>query len=337
MTAPAGPANPSASAPAPAPTEAPARAPAAAPAWLSAGERGNQAALRLMAFVAVTFGRTAARWLLHPITLYFVCFAPQARRHASRYLARALGRAAGLRDHYRHFHSFASVVLDRVYLVRGQLHRFDLQHQGVATLHATLDQGRGAFLLGAHLGSFEALHAIGAARPGMRVAHVMYPDNARMIQRTLQSIAPGFQMSVIAIGRSGSTLEIRDWLDGGGLVGLMGDRWLPKGAAAAPSARPDFVEMPFLGQPARFIDGPLRLAQVLRRRVLFMVGIYRGGNHYELLFEELADFSQPPASAEQREAQLRAALVAYVAKLEALCLAHPYNWFNFYDFWNEDA
>jgi predicted LPLAT superfamily acyltransferase len=27
----------------------------------------------------------------------------------------------------------------------------------------------------------------------------------------------------------------------------------------------------------------------------------------------------------------------YVALLGALCVESPYNWFNFYDFWGEDA
>jgi predicted LPLAT superfamily acyltransferase len=28
---------------------------------------------------------------------------------------------------------------------------------------------------------------------------------------------------------------------------------------------------------------------------------------------------------------------AYVQRLESLCREAPYNWFNFYDFWNDDA
>ncbi len=308
-------------------------APAAAPEWLTARERSNRLALRLMAWIAVTCGRPAARCLLHPITLYYLCFAPRPRRQSARYLARVLGRPATWRDLYRHVHAFASVVLDRIYFARGQMQLFDLEVLGGELVDDTLAGGRGAFFLGAHLGSFEALHAIGATRPGMRVAHVMYPDNARMIHGVLQAIAPDFHLSIIPIGRSGSTLAIRDWLDGGGLVGLLGDRWLPGEGAG----RTGFVELPFLGRPARFIDGPLRLAQLLRRRVLFMAGVYRGANRYQLNFELLADFSTPPRDAAERDAQLQAALKAYVARLETLCTEAPYNWFNFYDFWHEDS
>lgn len=315
------------------PVGTPVSTPVSTPEWLSAGERSNRLALSVMAWIAVRCGRRVARWVLHPISLYFVLFAPRASAHSRRYLARALGRAPRWLDRYRHVHSFASVVLDRVYFARGQMQRFQLKVTGgVEQIDAALDTGRGAVLLGAHLGSFESLHAIGATRPGMHIAMAMYPDNARMIQSVLHAIAPDFKLDVIAIGRPGSTLAIRDWLDAGGLVGLLADRYLP-----AESARSGSVVLPFLGHPARFIDGPLRLAMLLRRRVIFMAGVYLGGNRYDLRFEALADFSAAPAAPAERERLLQSALRDYVQRLEALCHEAPYNWFNFYDFWHEDA
>lgn len=306
-------------------------APPPADSWARESERGNRLALRVMAFIAVVFGRRIARLVLHPIALYFLVFARHSRRHSARYLARALGRPARVGDLYRHVHSFAATVLDRVYLARGHLREFDLRVEGSALMDELVAQGRGALLLGAHLGSFEALHAVGAGRPGLRVAMAMFPDNARMIHETLQAIAPGFHLDIITIGRSHSTLAMRDWLDAGGLVGLLGDRMLNPGDGA----RGGVVELPFLGRPARFSEGPLRLALLLRRRVVFMAALYRGGRRYDVHFEPLADFSQ--ADAAQRDNRLREALQAYVQRLETLCREAPYNWFNFFDFWNEDA
>jgi predicted LPLAT superfamily acyltransferase len=300
--------------------------------WAQQGERGNRLVLRLMAFIAVAFGRPVARLVLHPITCYFLAFAPQARRHSARYLARALGRPPTLADRYRHLHAFAATVLDRVYLARGRVLDFDLRLEGAPFMDALVAQGRGALLIGAHLGSFEALHAVGASRPGLRVAMAMYPDNARLIHEALQAIAPGFQLDIIAIGRPSSTLAVRDRLDAGGLVGMLGDRVLGQ-----EGPRSGMVELPFLGHGARFSDGPFRLALLLKRRLVFMVGLYRGGARYDVRFEPLADFSAAPADAAARDNLLREAMRAYVQRLESLCREAPYNWFNFYDFWNDDA
>ena len=301
------------------------------PHWSQQSERGSLGALRLMAWIAVTFGRGIARLVLHPIALYFVLLAPAARRRSLRYLGRALGRPAHWGDVYRQVHAFAATVLDRVYFARNELSNFDIDLAGDAHMDALIAQGHGAVLLGAHMGSFEALHALGASRPALRVAMVMYPDNARKIHAVLQAIAPQAQLDIIAIGQRGSTLAIRDWLDAGGMAGMLGDRFLP-----AQAGRSGVVRVPFLSREAAFHDGPLRLAQLMRRPVVLMVGLYRGGNRYEVRFEPLVDFGLVAATPPAREQQLRQALLAYVQRLEGLCREAPYNWFNFHDFWSED-
>jgi predicted LPLAT superfamily acyltransferase len=304
--------------------------------WVHASERSNVFTLRLMCGLAVWFGRRVARLLLYPITAYFVLLAPTPRRHARRYLGRALGRPATWRDVYRHFHTFASTVLDRVFLLRGQMDVFELTLTDHQPLDMTLAEGRGAFLLGAHIGSFEVLSAVGRYHPGMQVAMVMYPDNARKINTALQALVPDEPLRIIPLGRPESTLAIRDWLDANGLAGILADRMLP-----AESARGAGVEVSFLGHPARFTDGPFRLADLLRRKVIFMVGLYQGERcgrgHYDVRFDVLADFSERITDPALREARVQAAVAAYVARLEALCRESPVNWFNYFDFWHEDT
>jgi predicted LPLAT superfamily acyltransferase len=75
----------------------------------------------------------------------------------------------------------------------------------------------------------------------------------------------------------------------------------------------------------------MRLAALLRRPVIFMTGLYRGGNRYHVVFRELADFSNLGPG--QRETAVRIAIERYAALLEECCRSDPYNWFNFYDFW----
>jgi len=300
--------------------------------WSTTPERSNLLAIRTIAWIATHLGRPMARLVLHPIALYYLLFAPAARHASRRYLGRALGRPAGWADLYRHIHAFAAVALDRIWFAAGRMDLFDLHIDGGAVMEGALAEGRGVFLLGAHIGSFEALHAVGLSRRQLPVAMVMYPENARMIHTVLQALAPDFDVSIIPIGQRGSALAIRDFLDKGGLTGLMGDRYMPSQAVQESS-----VERAFLGRPTQFTDGPVRLAMMLRRRVVFMVGLYRGGNRYDVRFEELADFRQPPADPAAREALVLAAVSGYVNRLEALCREAPYNWFNFYDYWHEDA
>jgi predicted LPLAT superfamily acyltransferase len=300
--------------------------------WSHTRERSNRLALRCMSWIAVTGGRRLARAVLIPITLYFVLFAPVARKQSRRYLGRVFGRPARWHEVARHFHRFAATVLDRVYFLRDTPGCFEMRLSGVDALQATLARGQGALLIGAHFGSFEAMAAAGRQQAGLRIAMVMYPDNARMINAALEAIAPGFELRIIALGQRGSTLAIRDWLDQGGLAGLLADRVLP--GSAPRSSR---IHVPFLGVDAAFSDGSFRLAQVLRRPVFLMAGLYNGGRSYDVRLEPLADFSVPAGDGAQREQQLQAAVRAYAARLESLCRESPYNWFNFHDFWSEDV
>jgi predicted LPLAT superfamily acyltransferase len=303
---------------------------AAPTAWARQRERSSLWQLRVMRWIAVTAGRRAARLMLHPIVCCF-CLGRTTRQHSARYLSRVLGRSATWGDVYAHLFTFAATVLDRVYLLQERFDEFEFAASGAETVHERLAEGRGVLAFGAHLGSFEALRMIGHER-GLPVAMIMYEDNARLINETLAALAPRAQMHTIGLGRVDAMLAIRRWLDDGGMAGLLADRTLPGN-----SQRSKAVALPFLGAPAVFSDGPFRLAAMLRQKVVFMAGLYRGGRKYDLRFIEIADFGIVPgaemAGTGARDLAIRAALERYVATLEALCREAPYNWFNFYDFW----
>ena len=296
-------------------------------AWMRQPERSNRAWLRFMSAVATFAGRRLTRLLLHPIVWVYI-LDRRARQHSARYLTRALGRPATWGDVYRHLHNFSATVLDRVYLLQERFDLFRFEARGAEAIMEPFNRGEGVLAFGAHLGSFEALRTIGHDK-GLRVAMIMYGDNARRINEALAALAPRAELTTIALGRIDAMLSIRRWLDEGGVAGLLADRSLPVG-----SQRSKAIALPFLGAPAYFPDGPFRLAAVLRRRVVFMAGLYRGGRDYDLRFVELADFSALGGFGPgERDAAVRAAMQRYVSTLEALCREAPYNWFNFYDFW----
>lgn len=266
-------------------------------------------------------GRPASQVILVPICTYFLLCAPRAR-HASRsWLTRALGRPPGVSDVWRHFWCFAICVLDRVLLLNDRLDLFDIRLHGEAELARVRAQHGGAFLFGAHLGSFEVLRACGRALGDTRISLVMYEDNARKTNQVLNEINPALAIEIIGLGRPGSMLTTQERLASGHLVGLLADRSLDNERQ---------LSIPFLGVPARFPVGPFRLAALLQRPIVLMVGLYRGGRRYDLHFELLSD----PGTAGNSDQAIEAAMRRYVARLEHYCRAAPYNWFNFYEFWS---
>ena len=293
-------------------------------AWLQQQEKSNLAILKLMVWISLTFGRAIGRVVLYGIAGYYVLFAPKARRFSRAYLSRALGRWAEWSDGFRHVLAFASTIHDRIYLLNDRFDLFDIEIIGAEALDASLAKQPGALLIGAHLGSFEVLRAVGRGRAGLKVAMLMYEENARKINAALEAINPAATADIIALGRMDSMIEARDKLDHGYLVGMLADRGLGDDAT---------VDQEFLGKMAPFPVGPFRMAALLRRPVFFMAGLYLGGNRYQIHFEPLADFSETPRA--ERDAAMRAAQQHYAERLSHFCRLAPYNWFNFFDFWQK--
>lgn len=284
------------------------------------------AMLRVMTWISLRLGRPIARGVLFGISLYFVLFAPAARRASRTYLRRVLGRAPRLDELFWHFHAFASCTHDRVYLLNDRFDLFDIQVHGATALDTMLAAGRSVLLLGAHMGSFEVIRAVGRQRLGFRVAMAMYEENAGKINAALTAINPLAIQDIIPLGQLDSMLQVRDRLDEGMLLGLLGDRTLDHGPT---------LPVQFLGETAAFPVGPMRLAAILERPVFFMTGLYLGGNRYAIYFEPLADFTG--IERKRRDATIQCAIAAYAASLERHCRRAPYNWFNFFDFWRAPA
>lgn len=306
------------------PANEPVRSVAVAPgaSWVQEEERSNHHMLRVMTWISLRLGRRVGRVVLVGIAMYFVLFAHSARRASRQYLKRVLGRDANWADGFRHVFSFASTIHDRVYLLNDRCDLFDIRVHGDEVVRDALEQEQGVFLMGAHFGSFEVLRALARRQGDTPVSLLMYPDNARKINAALHAINPAAEHDIIPLGRIDSMLRLQQRLDAGGMVGFLADRSLHDDDAAT---------LPFLGRPAPWPRGPLRIAALLKRPVVLMFGIYRGGNRYDVHFERLADFSGLGRG--ERLAAVDAALAEYVRRLEARCVDAPWNWFNFYDFW----
>src|SRR5450830_1706510 len=253
--------------------------------WLKRQERSNMMMLRIMSWISLRLGRRVARSVLHLIALYFVAFAPDSRRASLSYLPRALKRPVTGIDLYRHFFCFAATIHYRIYLINRRYDLFDIDIQGEENIRPLIDAGKGVFLMGAHLGSFEVMRAIGLQVPGLRVAMVMHGDNAQKINAMLAAINPAASMDVIPLGRIDSMLQVQERLNDGMLVGMLSDRTLGDEAMA---------QVNLLGASAGLPTGPFRMAALLRRPVVFMTGLYMGGNRYQVHFDTLADFTDTP-------------------------------------------
>ena len=125
----------------------------------------------------------------------------------------------------------------------------------------------------------------------------------------LNELAPELKARVIAPGRPETMLRIKECLERGEIVGILGDR---------PFGSEKTTLCPFLGVPARFPEGPFRLALALEAPIVLFFGLYQGGNRYRICLEVLADASgRAPRGARRSGRALGRALRAAARALRA--------------------
>lgn len=290
--------------------------------WLERGERGSILMLRALRFAALRLGRRAIRPVLYPLSLYFVLTSPTTRRVSREYLARVLPHPPRLRDVLRHVFAFASISLDRVFLLTGG-HAFRIDGiYGPGTLETA--RARGTLLFLAHFGSFEVMRVGAVDRHNLPLRIVLDANIGRRFMSALAELNPEIAAGIIDSSDRGVdlVLKVREALEQGSVVGLMVDR-------ARPGDR--MVTVNFLGSEAQFPAGPWLLAAALKVPVMVVFGVWRGEDRYEARVEMLAETIELPRAT--RDAELVRLVQAYADRLAAQVRGAPYNWLNFFDFW----
>lgn len=293
--------------------------------WLDVPETGGAFAIRFLVIVCTVFGRAPARAFLRLVAAYYTLTHRTSREASRNWLQRVHGSGrVTTRMVYSHILCFAQVSLDRLFLVRGQLWRFDLRGFGEEHLRAARASKRGVIFLGAHLGAFEALCAL-AETDDVRVNIVGYFGNAKRINAALRRIAPRGAVRLIEIqpGTVEFVFTIQDCIDRGEHVGILGDRVGLGG---------DTIEVDFMGAPARFPSGVYGLASVLRCPVYLVFGLYTKPNRYDIHCEPFAERVVLPRNG--RSTALAEYAKRYAGRLEHYARMAPENWFNFFDFWS---
>ena len=302
--------------------------------WSAVAERGSIEALRAMAWIHRALGRRACQLLLYPIVAYFFLRETASRRASRAYLdliwASPEGRTQlrgrpGFFAPFWHYHEFAVQLLDRMVLWGGGFASFQMDHAGSEHLFDLARAGRGAILLGAHVGSFDMARQL-AGEHQLSINLVMFTAHAERINRFFEQIAPGNRVKVLQLDPASiqPAFRIRECIKHGELVGILGDRIPPGGRE-----RPVFVD--FLGHRAPFPRSPFLLACVLGCPIFLSICVRTGEARYETFVEPLGEGRYIPRAEREKAAEELAEI--FVRRLEKICLRFPYQWFNFHDTW----
>ncbi|WP_233831603.1 glycosyltransferase family 2 protein [Paraburkholderia sp. ZP32-5] len=300
--------------------------------WWRITERGSHLGMNLLALSCKLFGRRFTALWLHPVVAYFLLTGRAARQASDNYF-RHLGSVAQQADTprpgwvsaYRHMLAFAQSGFDKLAAWTGRVNDTDVTFDDPSAFEALIASGRGALVIGAHLGNLEMTRALAVRGAHAKVTAVVYTEHARRFNRVLASSNRDFARHLLEVGDFGpqTAVLMQQRIDAGELLVIVGDR-----VPACEAGRT--TEAQFLGARAPFAQGPYVLAHALGCPVyLFFCLKERGG--YRMYFEPFAERIELPRR--ERAQHLASWAQRYAMRLEHYCRKAPYQWFNFFDFW----
>lgn len=293
--------------------------------WRSVPEVGTALGLRLVAGALKLFGRKAAVALLWLVCWYYLAFARTARR-ASADFFRRLGLPITLGRIHRHLWAFARVALDRLLFLSGDTQHLLVELHGHEHIMELAHSKRGALLLGAHLGSFEAMRSL-ASRYDVPLLVVADFRNARRINALLERLSPELRVRLLELDPGAPTglLAAKEAIDRGELVAVLADR-------ATHRENRDVI-VPFLSGTARLPVGAHILASLLGCPVFFVCALFEAPRTYHVHCIPLSARVVLPRA--DRATALKREVERYAQVLERFARSSPFNWFNFFPFWTD--
>ncbi len=231
--------------------------------WSDMGEWSMIWGMRFLLCVYLLLGRTVLQWFLYPVVSYYWLANKPGRAASQAYLKRIAqllpesNLSGNLRDSYRHFISFANAIIDKLAAWSGALTLADVDYQGRDRLLAQVKTGRGAVLLGSHLGNLEVCRVIADLDETLRINVLVHTKHAEKFNRLLRQTNANSGLNLIQVTdiSAATAMLLSDKIDNGELVIITADR-------TSVSRNPRVSRARFLGGEALFPQGPFILASL---------------------------------------------------------------------------
>jgi len=287
------------------------------------------------------------RIIAFPVGFFYFLFSKRGRIESRRFLRKIAplikdpGLGKKCRSPFgplRHIISFSLALVEKIQSWGGKFRFEDIHFQDddIGELIRELEEGEGAFLVSSHLGNAELLRGLsnlgwtGVSRK-IPVTTIMDTNVTPYFNRMLEELNPEFSTDIIGADEIGpqTAILLEEKLASGGMVVIAGDRTSAAGGKN--------ITIPFFGQEASFPFGVFYLASLMKPHVYFVFGLRRGD--LSLMPEYTIHVHKSPLSFDftRKERIEKSTLLAhsFAALLESYCEKQPFQWYNFFDFWQE--
>ena len=252
--------------------------------------------------------------------VWYLIVRPSATRAAYRF-HRRLGRSrlAAAFATYGSFYQFGEAIIDRFAVYAGRTFDYEVEHRERFYNHA--HDKEGFILLFSHVGNSE-MAAYSLTTPDKRLNILAFGGESPVVMEQRAKVLAQNNMGMITVwpGDMSHIYRINEVLQNGEVLAIAGDRKM--------SEQDKTITCTILGGEAKLPAGPFMLSASLKRPIILCFVIKEKWNKYHIYTEELQVNTSLP-----RQAQPADLAQQYAARIEQMTRQHPYQWFNFYDFW----
>lgn len=280
---------------------------------------GNLIFVQIISLVGIL----PAYFLLFFVSWYYAFFDRKSIVALKEFRKRVGFKSTHIWQLHRHFFSFGVALIDRVAFLLSKKQRFSYNLTNEKYLLDSLKLEKGVIILSGHVGNWEIAGNYLYDIFKLNINVVMMDNEQQNIKNIFKSATSKRRFKTILMRGNGIEyiIKIKEALNNNEVVCFHGDRVLGSSG----------VKMPFLGKNADFPAGPFQIAAITEAPIIPFFLVKEGYKHYctKVYKPLLGKF----ISKEKRNQEINSALKSYISILEDMARKYPYQWYNFYDFW----
>lgn len=284
---------------------------------------GNKLGYSIFQFVLKNIGLTWAYGILIFLVPYYVMLRPGVYRRSKPYLQRRFPEDSFFKRYsrlFKYIFIFGQALIDQFYFGFVGESKIKLEFEREAEILDLLKQKPVIFLM-SHVGFWEVSMA-GSVRFNKKMNVMVNKDFDKDKRKSFYDIRENKFNLINVSDNFGGMIEATNALLRGEAVGVTGDRaeqWRSKNVS-------------FLGSPAKF---PVIAQQLAVATGASVIVLFTSKEEKFKIRFRWKDISTEVLSDEKlnKDEKIQRMLELYAEELEKHVQAHPYLWFNFFDFW----
>ncbi len=289
--------------------------------------RSKTSSLGMWIFIKIIsfLGLLPAYILLAFVTIYYTVFSRALKKYIEAFRSK-LWLTTDNWNVYKHIFTFGMNLVDKFAHLAVKKSPFTFVCIGEEHLVNALKKKKGLILLSSHIGNQEIAGNVLFDHIKTPVNFLMLDNEKKSIKKVTKKFTRNRKINIIStdIDELDKMIKVKTALNNNEIVCMLADRIM---------GNEQVKKLSFLGKEANFPTSPFNIAAITGSPVIAVVTVKTGLKQYTQKAYDFISFDNVTRT--NRDQLIQKAMKKYVSILEEIVNEHPYQWFNFYDFWEE--